>query len=134
KLNHSYDTNGNYTIKIKGDISAINQEAFLSNNNLISVIIPNTVSKIDWYAFRGCSNLTYVDLPNTLTQINNYCFYMCSITTVILRWETSNDIINYSSSWFSGNLNTLKYYIPLGTRSLYISKKYPSNQVVERNE
>lgn len=55
----------------------IGEGAFLSNNNITKVIIPNSVINIADNAFRDCSNLTTIQLGKSVLTIGNSAFYNC---------------------------------------------------------
>lgn len=82
------------------------ENTFKSNQNIVSVVIPNSVKNISG-AFEGCSNLaniimpsaleilgsnsfssannlTDIEIPNTVTEIGNYCFAGCNMTSIKL--------------------------------------------------
>ena len=52
-------------------------DAFISCENLNSVVIPNSVKMITGSAFKWCSNLTSVKLPDSLETIPNQAFNQC---------------------------------------------------------
>src|SRR5271169_6014257 len=52
-------------------VTAIGDEAFLTNFTLVSVIVPNSVTSIGGYAFGSCANLTNVAIPNSVTSIGD---------------------------------------------------------------
>ena len=58
-------------------VTSIGEDAFSSNNNLTSVVIPNSVTSIVEYAFYGCSSLRSVVIPNTVTHIGYNAFDYC---------------------------------------------------------
>ena len=81
-------------------VTAIEDNAFRSCEELISVLIPKTVTSIGESAFRGCSSLTNVffsDSENAeLLSIGNYAFFECSVLTGITLPESVTEIGNYA--------------------------------------
>lgn len=91
---------------MNGKKVTILENTFKSNENIVSVVIPNSVKNING-AFEGCVNLTTIimpssleilgsnsfnnaynltdiEIPNTVTQIGDYCFAGCDITSIKL--------------------------------------------------
>jgi hypothetical protein len=56
-------------------VVGIDAGAFMLNENLKSVEVPDTVSYIGGSAFMYCDNLTTVTLPEGLTEIADYLFF-----------------------------------------------------------
>jgi hypothetical protein len=56
-------------------VVGIDAGAFMLNDNLKSVEVPDTVSYIGGSAFMYCDNLTTVTLPEGLTEIADYLFF-----------------------------------------------------------
>lgn len=65
-------------------ISAIGEDAFLSNDNITSVVIPEGVETIEDGAFWMCHNLKTVVLPSTLRKIGDNAFNSCDQLTSII--------------------------------------------------
>jgi hypothetical protein len=64
-------------------ITGIEDNAFLSCTNLISVNIPNNVTSIGERAFDGCTGLASVNIPNGVTSIGSNAFNRCiSLTSI----------------------------------------------------
>ncbi len=51
--------------------------AFMGNDSLREVYLPDGLKEIDDLAFSGCKSLISVSLPDTLTEIGNNAFYDC---------------------------------------------------------
>lgn len=152
-LTHNYASIGEYTIKIYGEITGLNQYAFnntkiktiafnsdevttipyycfSSCSNLTSITLPQNLTTIGGYSFTG-STLTSINIPSTVTEIGNFAFMYCmALTTVSFNWESSEDIIPYSVRPYD-QINA-NFSIPTGTTSLYEAKGYPSNKLIER--
>ncbi|NMA33360.1 MAG: leucine-rich repeat domain-containing protein [Clostridiaceae bacterium] len=64
--------------KIKGKpVTTINSGAFLRNNEIIKVIIPDSVTMIGIFAFYECSALESVEIPDSVTYIGDFAFAFC---------------------------------------------------------
>lgn len=155
QLTHTYPVEDNYIIKIYGGITSIENQCFHNKNNLISinipdsvttlkalclgycfgltsVTIPNGVTTIRGSCFTYCQSLTSITIPKSVTTIESSCFFKCTgLTTINLQWNISSEIITYTESWISYANPNLKFYVPHGTKLLYVAKGYPSNKVVE---
>ncbi len=67
------------------DVVAIGEMAFIENDALTSVVIPDTVTEIGEFAFASCYNLTEVKLPSGLTKIREYTFMGCfSLNEIVI--------------------------------------------------
>ena len=107
-FSHTYNSSGDYTIRIYG------------------------VTSLGNYCFSYCSGLTSVVIPNSVTSLGDYCFaFSHGLTSVRLNWTSTNDIISYRSDWFANANNNLEFIVPIGTASLYETKGYPSNKLYE---
>ncbi|MBR1621343.1 MAG: leucine-rich repeat domain-containing protein, partial [Prevotella sp.] len=58
-------------------VTQIGKEAFISCNNLRSVIIPNYVIKIGERAFWNCKNVEQIIVGNSVSQIDDEAFQYC---------------------------------------------------------
>lgn len=65
-----------YTI-LEGTIK-IADEAFASNTNLTSIVVPNSVTEIPDLAFAFCSALVKVDLPDGIASVSSSAFAVCT--------------------------------------------------------
>ena len=76
-------------VEIKSSVNykSSNKEAFLSNSNITSVILPKSILWIGESAFGGCVNLERVEIPHDsdLTTIYSNAFANCEkITNIYL--------------------------------------------------
>lgn len=55
-------------------VTSIGYKAFMNNNNLISVVIPDTVTTLDMYAFSSCESLLSVTIPGSVKKIGTFAF------------------------------------------------------------
>ena len=58
-------------------VSRIESSAFLGEDSITEIIIPNTVESIGVMAFQGCRSLTKVVLSESLTEIEDHTFTGC---------------------------------------------------------
>jgi hypothetical protein len=66
-------------------VNCIAYEAFMGNDNLVSITIPNSVTSIGSSAFSGCTSLTSVEIGDSVTSIGSSAFYNCdSLTSVVI--------------------------------------------------
>ena len=70
--------NGDNTFETSGE------GAFMDNENIRSVTLPDTVREIGTLAFKGCSNLTSITFPESLERIEEYAFAECGFTDSII--------------------------------------------------
>ncbi len=64
-------------------VTAIADNAFKNNTNIISVIIPDSVSTIGANAFAGCTALDTVVIPVSVTTVGAEAFFGCTALDVI---------------------------------------------------
>jgi hypothetical protein len=65
-------------------ISAIGEDAFLSNDDITSVVIPEGVETIEDGAFWMCGNLKTVILPSTIRKIGDNAFNSTMLTSIVI--------------------------------------------------
>lgn len=58
-------------------VVAIQKSAFIDNDNITSLSLPESIVEIQEYAFRGCLKLTSLYLPDGLTKIGESAFANC---------------------------------------------------------
>ncbi len=62
------------SFELRSDTLAIAEIAFMMQNNLNNITVPNSVTHIGNIAFYNCMNLTSVTIPDSVTFIGNYAF------------------------------------------------------------
>ena len=106
KFNHTYSSNGIYTIRMVGDITALGASALTDLTGIMSIIIPSSVTTINngfLYMFEGSGSL------------------LSSIT-----FESSNPP-SFKSNAIAG-MPICTIYVPRGSLSAYTSaSNYPSS-------
>ena len=58
-------------------VTAIGDEAFARNKNLVQVVLPETVTSIGASAFANCQNLNLLELPAAVRSIGKQAFAYC---------------------------------------------------------
>ena len=64
-------------VLFKGEVIAIDNNAFRNNNKLKSIVIPEGVVYVGEYAFENCKNLERIVLPQSLKKIGKGAFMHC---------------------------------------------------------
>ena len=132
KLSHDYASGGDYTVNIVGNITKLNDMCFRDCTSLTSIEIPSSVTSIGRVCFTRCTSLTSITIPDSVTTMLEYCFFYCtSLNKIRLNWTTPSTIIPYNKNWIEHASSSLKFIIPEGTTSLYVSKGYPSDKLKE---
>lgn len=76
---------------LPGTTRTINEGAFMSCTNIISIFIPsNSVTIISNNAFEGCVNLRQVNIPASVQTVGQNVFLNCKSLTCGLEIESSN--------------------------------------------
>lgn len=66
-------------------VTAIDKQAFSSNSDLKTVVLPEGLKTIGDQSFNYCRNLVSVTLPNSLESIGEWAFYSCgSLSSITL--------------------------------------------------
>jgi hypothetical protein len=90
-------------------VTTIGEKAFLSNQTLTAVTIPEGVTTIRAEAFAGCGNMAAITLPNSLTSIGNYAFQGCAkLISVIIP----NSVISLGANAFESCTNLANVILP----------------------
>ena len=121
------------SINIPSSVTSIGANCFKNCTGLTSITLSDSLTSIGNYCFHGCTGLTSINIPSSVTSIGNTCFRECTgLTSIQLNWNTTTEIITYNSTWIYQASANVKFSIPNSTTSLYTSKNYPSNLLVER--
>ena len=64
-------------------VTGIADSAFLANENILVVTIPDSVTSIGYQAFYTCVSLTSIDIPDSVTTIGDWAFHSCSSLTSV---------------------------------------------------
>ena len=135
-FSHSYEDGlDTHTIRIYGNILNIGGQCFRECHGLRCVTLPETVKQISSRAFYGCTDLIHINIPKTVISILTGSFAGCTNSnfTMFLNW-TETDILTFTYSWTTSDIIVPTFSIPYGTTSLYESKGYPTEKLVERSE
>jgi hypothetical protein len=66
-------------------VTSIGDKAFLQNNSLTGITIPNSVTDIEQLAFSDCTKLASVTLGTNVIGIGDYAFYDCiSLANILI--------------------------------------------------
>ena len=83
-------------------VTAIDQLAFDSCEELTSVTLPNTITTIGFSAFSGCSHLTSINIPEGTTDIGDGAFNGCqSLTSITIP----NSVVKLGEAVFENCIN-----------------------------
>ncbi len=70
-------------------VTFISNHMFASNNNMISVTLPDQLTDIGLYSFSANSSLETVIIPDSVTWVGNNAFYQC--TSLVIYAEHSSE-------------------------------------------
>ena len=73
------------TVIIPDAVRTIAGRAFMSCSDLRYVTLPEGLTNIDFNAFNGCTSLKSIDLPRSLVSVGDMAFCSTSITSVIIH-------------------------------------------------
>ena len=79
-------------------ITSISSSAFINNDTLKSIVIPETITEISFRAFSDCIALTKFNFPRGLLNILDHAFYGCTSLTGYLDFPDS--MVNLGSYTF----------------------------------
>lgn len=96
-------------------VTAIGDEAFSDNSQLVSIVIPEGVFSVGRAAFQNCLNLTNVSLPATLRAIGENAFNSCG---KLERIVIPDKITVIAESTFYRCLALREVTLPTGLKSI----------------
>ena len=110
----------------KKPVTAIGDEAFISCDDVTSIMIPDSVTSIGDHAFSSCTDLMSVTIGNGVTSIGDHAFYGCtSLTSITLPFVGASlngtgathfgYIFGASSFWDNGD------YVPTSLKTVVIT-------------
>lgn len=138
-LEHEYSDNiQEHTIVIYGNTynGSLYYASFKGLSGITSINIPSAIHRMESNIFLDCTGLTSVNLPQELISVGNSTFKNCiNLNTIILNWTEELPPIYYGIL-MNGSPSSISptFSIPYGTTSLYESKGYPIEKLVERSE
>lgn len=84
-------------VQVEGkDVIAIDSGAFMDEQDIVSVSIPNTVESIGAEAFSGCRRLESIVIPRKVTEIRGNCFENCSSLKNVVLHDGITSIRGYA--------------------------------------
>ncbi len=102
------DNGGIGIIRFKSALTEVDVEAFLEQQALTSVTLPEAVESIGLQAFRGCSNLATVNLGSNVKRIGESAFWDSGLETIILP----EGLEGIGADAFAGCANLTEITIP----------------------
>lgn len=90
-------------------VTSIAYEAFVNNENITSVVIPEGITEIGAYAFSGCKNLVSANVPNSVTELEECVFGSC---TNLKEIELGTGITKIARRMFNGCISLTSIKIP----------------------
>lgn len=97
-------------------VTAIGANAFLNNQNITSVTIPESVEYINSAAFSGCTKLKSVTLSQNLQRIENSAFYNCRMLEEV---EIPNTVNYIGAQAFAECRNLKEINLPNNITTIY---------------
>lgn len=108
------------SIIIPNLVTTIGYEAFANCSKLTSIIIPDLVTDLGGEAFRDCTGLTSITISKNVTKIKSNTFYGCVNVEKVSIKSINPPIENGDIP----QVNTIKLYIPIGTKDAYQNSEY----------
>ena len=103
-------------VVIPDGVTAIDQNAFRDETQIISVSFPDSITKIGFGAFRGCSSLKEITIPDSVTDIGQYAFYECGS---LISLTLSNNVADIYKNTFKGCSSLKSLELPRGVKSIW---------------
>ena len=97
------------------NVTAIGESAFIFNNKLTAITIPQGIKSIGKQAFDGCALLTSIDLPEGLDSIGEIAFKKCISFTFV---KLPNSLKSLEYGVFSECSNLERVIIPSSIKTI----------------
>lgn len=82
------------------EVVSISEGAFLENDRLVSVTLPDSIIEIGANAFGGCSNLRSMVIPSSVEKIEEKAFYdCCNLSNLV--YENGSSLISIGNQAFA---------------------------------
>ena len=89
--------------------------AFMYNEDIEKITLPEELKSIEYNAFHGCTKLNYVYMPNTVTDIEGLAFFGCKKLTNI---ELSSKLEKIGRSAFESCKSLQSITIPASVNNI----------------
>jgi len=97
----AFASTGYASVTVPNSVTVINNTAFSTCPNLVTVSLRNAVTVIDDSAFYECPALTTINLPATITSIGLCAFYNCAALTSVTLPANLNTL-GIGAFWLTG--------------------------------
>ena len=94
-------------VKFVGNITSISANAFESNTNIQTIILPDTLTSIGRRSFAECTNLKNITFPKGLITVGTSAFYKC---TALEQVDLPEDLL-YLNEYAFAECTSLKNVI-----------------------
>ena len=116
-ISEDYDsTTHTGVIEFNAPVTGIGDSAFMMNQNLMSIELPNSVTTIGQNAFGTCTSLESIDIPSGVTSIGNSAFAQCINLTSITVNATEPPTLGNQPFY---NTNNCTIYVPSASVNTY---------------
>lgn len=102
-------SNAKGRVSVPDGVTVIGKAAFMYNDDLKEVILPDSVTSIGDWAFE-CSSLSEIILPNKLTSIGERALRSCNLQTIVIP----DSVTSIGAVAFDYNENLEEVVLPAG--------------------
>ena len=95
-------------------VTKLQNMAFMSCNNLTSIIIPESITVIPNQCFNSCHSLSNIILHDKIKTLGNYAFQACNLTSI----DLPNNLTSIGSDCLSMNSNLSDITIPNSVKTI----------------